>query len=271
MPALIITAIIILTLPVYLIFPGHAKKKKKDAFYKRNIAHRGLFDRDQSVPENSLPAFRRAVDRGYGVELDVQLSEDGRVVVFHDDDLKRACKVERRVDSVDFAGLQNLSLFDTTEKIPLFTDVLNVLDGKVPVIVELKTGKRNKELCQKTLDILRGYNGEYCIESFDPFIVSWFRFHAPDIMRGQLTQHPKDFKGSAPAIAAFILGNVLFNFLSRPHFIAHRIGKKTPLVHLSELLGAMKVAWTSHDKSAERDFDTVIFEHYLPDTEYKKN
>jgi glycerophosphoryl diester phosphodiesterase len=271
MPALIIIAVILLTLPVYLIFPGHAKKKKKDAFYGRNIAHRGLFERDQSVPENSLPAFKHAVERGYGVELDVQLSKDGHVVVFHDDDLKRGCGVDARVDGLDLAELQSLKLFGTDEQIPLFTDVLGVLDSKVPVIVELKTGKRNKELCQKTLDILRRYNGEYCIESFDPFIVSCFRFHAKDIMRGQLTQLPRDFRdGGLGVPVRDILGNVLFNFLARPHFIAHRIGKKTPLVHLSEFFGAMKVAWTAHDKNAERDFDTVIFEHYLPDISYKR-
>ena len=270
MPALIIIAVIILTLPVYLVFPGHAKKKKKEAFYGRNIAHRGLYEKDQSVPENSLAAFSRAVERGYGVELDVQLSADGQVVVFHDDDLRRVCGVERAVKELDLSELESLKLFGTDEKIPLFTDVLEVLDCKVPVIVELKTEARNKELCQKTLDILHGYKGEYCIESFNPFIVSWFRFHAADIMRGQLTQSPRDFReGGIGAPTRDILGSVLFNFLARPHFIAHRIGKKTPLVQLSELLGAVKVAWTAHDKTAERDFDTVIFEHYLPDIKYK--
>ena len=270
MPALIIIAVIILTLPVYLAFPGHAKKKKKDEFRFKNIAHRGLYEKDQSVPENSLPAFSRAVEHGYGVELDVQLSKDGHVVVFHDDDLKRGCGVDCRVDSLDLAELQSLKLFGTDEKIPLFTDVLGVLDCKVPVIVELKTGSRNKELCEKTLEILRGYNGEYCIESFDPFIVKWFRFHACDIMRGQLTQLPRDFKENGTSgIVGFLLGNVIFNFLARPHFIAHRIGKKTPLVHLSELLGAMRVAWTAHDKTAEREYDAVIFEHYLPNIKYK--
>ena len=270
MPALIIIAVIILTLPVYLVFPGHAKKKKKEAFYGRNIAHRGLYEKDQSVPENSLSAFKRAVEHGYGIELDVQLSSDGQVVVFHDDDLARACGVERAVNALDLSELQSLRLFGTDEKIPLFTDVLSVIDGKSPLVVELKTGKHNDELCQKTLDILRGYKGEYCIESFNPFIVSWFRFHARDIMRGQLTQSPRDFRdGGIGAPTRDILGNVLFNFLARPHFIAHRIGKKTPLVHLSELLGAMKVAWTAHDNQAEKDFDVVIFEHYLPDVKFK--
>lgn len=270
MPALIILAVVIVTLPVYLIFPGHAKKKKKDVFYGRNIAHRGLYERDQSVPENSLSAFKRAVDHGYGIELDVQLSKDGKVVVFHDDDLKRACGRDCRVDSLDLKELQSLGLFDMDEKIPLFTDVLSVVDGAVPMVVELKTSKRKKELCEKTLKILREYKGDYCIESFDPFIVAWFRFHACDIMRGQLTQLPRDFRdGGIGAPVRDILGNVLFNFLARPHFIAHRIGKKTPLVKLSELLGAMKFAWTAHDKAAESNFDAVIFEHYLPDTTYK--
>lgn len=270
MPVLIILAVVIITLPVYLVFPGHAKKKKKDVFYGKNIAHRGLYEKDQSIPENSVHAFRRAVEHGYGIELDVQLSKDGHVVVFHDDDLKRACGRECRVDSLDLTMLQSLKLFESDEKIPLFTDVLSAVDGAVPMVVELKTSKRKKELCEKTLKILLQYKGDYCIESFDPFIVSWFRFHASDIMRGQLTQSPKDFKGAVPAPAAFILGNVLFNLLARPHFIAHRIGKKSPLVKLCEALGAMKFAWTAHDRSAEPDYDAVIFEHCLPDITYKK-
>ena len=269
MPFVIIIIAVFITLPFYLVFPGCLGKEKKSWFYGKNIAHRGLFSADQSVPENSMTAFENAADMGYGIELDVQLTKDGKVVVFHDDTLDRVCGVKGRVNAYTFEELRNFSLYGTDEKIPLFADVLKLVDGRVPMIVELKTTKQRKELCEKTLSLLRAYKGVYCIESFDPFIVKWFRFHAKDIMRGQLTQRPNDFKNDAPAIAAFILGNTLFNFLARPHFIAHRIGKKTPLIHFCEAAGAMKVAWTSHDKTAEKDYDVVIFEHYLPDIKYK--
>ena len=108
---------------VYFTLPGHAKKDKKAHFYGRNIAHRGLYESDQSVPENSLGAFKRAVEHGYGIELDVQLSADGQVVVFHDDTLSRVCGLDKRVDELDYEELQKLSLFGTNERIPLFSEI----------------------------------------------------------------------------------------------------------------------------------------------------
>lgn len=270
---MIYVIIALLVLPVliffYLILPGHAQKYKKADFKGRSIAHRGLYEADQSIPENSLSAFKRAVESGYGIELDVQLSSDGQVVVFHDDTLDRVCGVNRRVDGLTYAELHELSLYNTNERIPLFSDVLNAVSGKVPLIVELKTGKRNKELCQKTLALLSSYNGIYCIESFDPFIVKWFRFHASHILRGQLSQTPSEFvKANAPKPVAFILGNVLFNFLSRPHFIAHRTGKKTPAVRISEKAGAMDVIWTVRSKKEVQVCDVMIFEYFRPDIHF---
>lgn len=136
---------------IYLIAPGKIRKKQKSPFQNRNFAHRGLHKRDKSVPENSLAAFERAASYGYGIELDVQLSKDGQVVVFHDDTLNRVCGVDARVDSKTLAELQQLSLCGTDETIPLFSDVLKTVRGRGALIVELKNGKRNKELCEKPM------------------------------------------------------------------------------------------------------------------------
>ena len=271
---MIFAIIAVLVLPplifLYLVLPGRAKKEKKERFYGKSMAHRGLYEDDQSVPENSLSAFYLAVKNGYGIELDVQLSADGRVVVFHDDTLKRACGVDKRVDELDYDDLKKLNLFGTDEHIPLFYEVLRSIGENTPLIVELKTGKRNKELCKKTYELLSAYNGTYCIESFDPFIVKWFRFHAPHIMRGQLTQTPDEFvKAKTKKAVSFILGNILFDFLTRPHFIAHRIGRRTFAVKVAEAAGAMKVSWTVRDKKDERNSDVIIFEHYRPDISFK--
>jgi len=268
---LIVLAALCLLLPIFVFAPARPGKKKKAPFYGKNIAHRGLYQKDQSIPENSLPAFARAVENGYGMELDVQLSRDGLVVVFHDDTLERVCGVAKRVDELDYAELQKLRLCGTGEKIPLFDEVLATVSGKTPIIVELKTGKRNKELCEKTLAALRGYAGKYCVESFDPTIVAWFRKHAPEIYRGQLAQPPKHYrKHGKSALVSFLLGTCALNVIARPNFIAYRIGRKTLGVHLAEWMGATRVAWTSRDASTEKKFDVVIFEHYLPETEYKK-
>ena len=268
---LIVLAALLLLLP-FLLFAPRIAGKKKEPFCGRNIAHRGLYTPDQSIPENSLPAFRRAAERGYGVELDVQFSCDGKLVVFHDDTLDRVCGVSSRVDALDWEELQNLRLCGTEERIPLFDEVLSLIDGQVPIIVELKNGSRNRELCEKTFAAISNYKGETCVESFNPMIVAWFRFHAPSVFRGQLAQPPEYYRREGfSGLTSFLLGNVVLNVVARPHFIAYRIGKKPLSVRFAELLGAVRVAWTGKDPSAEQGSDVVIFEHYLPEPEFGKS
>ena len=237
-------------LPVFLLAPGHATKGQKAPFLGRNFAHRGLHSRDKSVPENSLKAFELASAAGYGMELDVQLTRDGQVVVFHDDDLRRVCGVEGKVWDYTFSELQKFPLCGTEERIPLFSDVLNTVGGRGAIICELKNGPHNRELCRKTYDLLAAYPGEVCIESFNPLIVSWFRFHAPELLRGQLS-------------------HCLLNFIARPQFIAYKLVKRPLSVRFAECLGAMKVAWTSHEPRNEKGQDAVIFEFYRPRISFK--
>lgn len=256
-------------LPVFLTAPGHASKRKKAPFLGRNVAHRGLYTKDQSVPENSLPAFRRALEHGYGIELDVQLTSDEKLVVFHDGTTDRMCGVKGRVDEIPFEALSALRLAGTDERIPEFAEVLRLIDGKAPLIIEIKSGKRNALTCRKTLKALEGYNGDFCIESFDPRVVSFIRFRAPRILRGGLAQPSKDYTESGmPRPVGIILGNMLLNFLSRPQFIAYKIGKKPFPVRFASSLGAMKVAWTAHGAESEKTHDTVIFEHFTPETHF---
>ena len=260
----------LLAAPFVLLAPGQAPEFKKALFTGRNYAHRGLHSEDQSIPENSLPAFRLAAEAGYGMELDVQLSKDGQVVVFHDDTLDRACGVAARVDELDLEELQKLSLFGTEERIPLFSTVLELVNGRTPLIVELKNGPRNDELCEKTWALLRAYPGAYCIESFNPLIVAWFRFHAPTVLRGQLAQLPEEYvRGGRKIAEALVLGNTLLNVAARPQFIAYRIGPRPLSVRFAEWLGAMPVGWTSHSRDSEAGRDAVIFEYYRPDVRFK--
>lgn len=254
---------------LFALAPGRAEAAQKAPFLRRNIAHRGLHTKDKRVPENSLAAFEMAARNGYGIELDVQLSRDGRVVVFHDDTLGRVCGVDRRVDQLAYSELGRLRLCETEETIPLFADVLRTVGGRVPMIVELKTGSRNRELCEKTNELLRAYGGDACIESFDPRIVAWFRRHAPERLRGQLASPPEVYrKHGMGAVKSFLLGNTLLNFLARPQFIAYKIGKRPLPVRAAELLGALRVGWTAHDPAAEKGRDTVIFEYYHPEQNF---
>ena len=252
--------------PVALCAPGIASEDKKAPFLKVNYAHRGLHSEDKTVPENSLTAFRLAVEAGYGIELDVQLSRDGKVVVFHDDTLDRVCGVHARVDDLTWEELCELRLCGTQERIPLFTEVLELVGNRSPIICELKTGHHNDELCARTYELIKWYGGNVCIESFDPTIVAWFRFHGSDLIRGQLAQPQECYNGEgvSPALA-FVLSNTMLNVAARPHFIAYRIGPKAAGAKLSELLGAMKFCWTSHNIVNEAGNDGVIFEFYKPE------
>lgn len=242
-------------------------------FYHVEFAHRGLYLKDQSVPENSLAAFRRAVEKGYGVELDVQLSKDGRVMVFHDDTLTRMCGVDGNIWDYAFDELREFRQKGTDETIPLFTEVLDILkEGTGPLLVELKTGPRNNELAEKTYAFLKEYPGVYCIESFNPFLVNWFRKNAPEVFRGQLATRASDYS-SYPKLAQKLLANCRFSALNRPDFIAYNLEAEIP-AHVKKLRkkGVLLVAWTARDEAkaeeTEKAFDAVIFEHYEPKGRY---
>lgn len=236
-----------------------------------NYAHRGLHDIDNGIPENSLAAFRLAAESGYGIELDVQLSRDGYVVVFHDDTLKRVCGIDARVDEYDYRDLKTMSLLGTDEHIPLFTEVLEVLSekGSSPLIVELKTGPRNDELCTKTYEILKKYNIRYCVESFNPFIVYWFRKNAPGVFRGQLASEKSDYLPEQSKITACLLSECAFNILARPDFIAYKNTERPRRIKNLRKRGIMLASWTSREPEIDQKTnDAVIFEKYRPSPRY---
>ena len=272
---IIVGLLVVLTAAIiYCVAPGKISpeaKKTARIFYGLNCAHRGLHSEDKQVPENSISAFRAAVKGNYGVELDVQLSKDAQVVVFHDDDLKRICGIDAMVKSKDWKELSTLKLLGTDECIPLLTDVLKVL-GETPIIVELKSaGPDNKKLCEETLKIMREHGQCWCIESFDPRICAWFRKNAPDVLRGQLSRPPKNMEGIS-STAALLLGNLLTNFMSRPHFVAYEKSRHPLTVRLCKAMKPINVTWTIRPyddiKKCEKENATIIFEFYKPEPRF---
>lgn len=266
------TIILIAVLFVIILRPGKFSSKQLNMLYGVNCAHRGLHTQDKTTPENSIAAFAAAADAGYGIELDIQLSADGEVVVFHDDTLDRVTEGSGRVDNYTLAQLKELHLCQTDEKIPLLTEVFDVVAGRIPLIIELKTGPKNNELCEKAYALMREYSGNYCIESFDPRIVRWFYKNAPEVLRGQLSARPSSFK-EQPKLQAFALGNLFTNIICRPQFIAYDLVKKPIFVRIAEHLGAMQVCWTARPSNnieqIEAENDSVIFEFYTPNKKFK--
>lgn len=161
---------------------------KNTAWLKQSgvpYAHRGLHD-NITVPENSLLAIRRAVESGYGIELDVYLTLDGNLIVHHDPTLRRTCGMDIPAEQVVTSELNRYPLMKTSQRIPLLREVLDVVDGAVDLIVEIKTTRRVDATCQAVYEMMKDYRGHYAIESFQPSIVRWWAFRHPEIVLGQL-------------------------------------------------------------------------------------
>ena len=179
--AIILIVIVVLAILYFLmIMPRMAHKPDTACFKEWLYAHRGLHDNATQAPENSMAAFRKAVDAGFGIELDIQLTKDKIPVVFHDFTLKRVCGGEGKICDYTYEELQQFHLCESTEKIPKFEDVLQMVDGKVPLIVEFKIERTDLSLCPIADKMLRAYKGMYCMESFNPLGVQWYRKNHPE-------------------------------------------------------------------------------------------
>jgi glycerophosphoryl diester phosphodiesterase len=186
------------------------------------FAHRGLHDIERGLVENTLPAFAAARDAGFGMELDICFSKDMELVVFHDSDLLRLAGDARRVRQLTLEELKAIPLAGIdSARIPTLREVLDLVDGKTPLLIELKSGPDNARLCQALMDMLADYRGEYIVESFNPLIVAWFRFHAPQVVRGQLVGPLRIYRPTVNGIAAFFMAGLMANFVSRPDFVAY--------------------------------------------------
>ena len=159
-------------------------------FLRKNpIAHRGLWDMDKGIPENSIPSFEKAIEKKYPIELDVHLLEDGKVVVFHDDDLSRMTGVKKKIKDCTYEEIEKLRLKGTQYKIPLLSDVLDLVDGRVALLIELKYDRKVGETEAALMQVLRGYRGMYAIQNFSPRSLIWFKKNYPEVPRGQLASN----------------------------------------------------------------------------------
>ena len=244
-------------------------RSEMDDFKNVRFAHRGLHN--DVIPENSMEAFAAAVAAGYGIELDVRVSADGELMVFHDETLDRMTAEKGKFIESTAEELKKIKLLGTKNTIPTFREVLELVDGKIPLLVELKEFGSTFEATEKTAEMLKGYKGPYIVESFNPLALKRLKEISPEIMRGFLSQNfcdSEEHKG----IKYRLLKNMMLNFLCRPDFIAYRhsdynvralkffkkLYKRTPLI-----------AWTvenAEDDSAaiKNGFSGVIFQYYKP-------
>lgn len=248
---------------------GHPHLKDLRMF---RYAHRGFHDKPH-IPENSMAAFQRALGNYYGAELDVHLMRDGGLAVIHDSSLKRTAGADVEIEDLTAADLEDYRLEGTEEKIPLFSEVLELFQGKTPLIVELKSARGNyKELTAAACRMLDRYQVSYCIESFDPRCLMWLKKNRPDVVRGQLSHaflKPGRDSGQGKTLG-FVLQYLLLNFTTRPDFIAYCLADRDNLsVRLCrKIYKVQEVNWTIKSKEemeeAERLGNLVIFEGFDP-------
>ena len=234
---------------LWALMPRMTGKPDPAPFRTRLFAHRGLYDNRSDAPENSMAAFRKAVEAGYGIELDVQLTGDGVPVIFHDFTLQRVCNAPGLVKDYTYAELRKFRLFDSGEKIPALKDFLRMVDGRVPLIVEYKSEDTDMSVCRRIAPLLKAYKGTYCIESFNPLVLFWYRKHHPEVMRGQLSDgfiHDKKYQTLTKLPTVFPLQFLLANFLSKPDFIAYNCLYEGNLSRrlCRNLFKAKAAAWT---------------------------
>lgn len=251
---------------VGMINPG--KSRRHPVLKVKHYAHRGFHSVD-GIPENSMAAFRKAKELGYGIEMDIQLTKDRVIVVHHDYHLKRTCGVNRYIRDLTYAQLSQYRLIGTNERIPRFADVLREIDGKVPLLIELKMENCDRELCRLAARTLDGYRGLFCIESFHPYALLWFKRHRPEVIRGQLSEQFFKEKEWKNIPAYFIVKNLLTNFLTRPDFIAYHYKYKNclPLKICRSFYKIPVYGWTFREKKEYKNnqpyFQGFIFEKFM--------
>ncbi len=264
--ALFAFAVLLCLFFLYLWAIAPARKPFPPGLQKNVLyAHRGLHDGNRAVYENSLKAFALAVEHGYGMEMDLQTTKDGKVVIHHDLNTQRVCGVNAVIEQTAYADLPRLP---DGEPIPLFEDLLTLIAGKAPLIIELKHHSEYKRTVREALRLLERYEGTYCLESFHPIILKTLRGLAPQLLRGQLSSG--NLSKEIKPMQAFLLKHLLLNRFSRPHFIAYDFShSRTPSLWLNRLLfRPLLIAWTIRNQKdldeALKRYDTAIFEGFLP-------
>ena len=236
-----------------------------DWLTERPIAHRGLFDDER--PENTLPAFRHAAASGIPIECDIQLGQDGLLLVVHDRNLRRLAGSDVSVSEVGPRQLAELRIGRTAERIPTLAEVLAEVNGAVPVLLDVRHYglTLSSDLERLVARAISGYHGPLALQSFDPVSVTRFRRLARDHPVGQVSGS----LSSAGRFASLLGRSMAANLLSRPDFISYELtALPSPYVSFWRK-GRTLLAWTVHSRQEEARAtglaDNFIFDGYLPD------
>lgn len=229
------------------------------------ICHRGYHNK--LVPENSITAFQKALNENFAIELDLQLTKDEKVIVFHDSNLNRMTNCNKLINECSFKEINTLKLLNTSDKIPLFNEVLELINGRVPLMIEIKQKGTIGILEEKVYKALKNYKGFFVVQSFNPYSMGWFAENTSHIIRGQLSgsydrHHIANNK-------KYMLRNLMFNHISKPYFINYEIGfLQNPIVQQKREEGKLILGWTAKSLDefikAKKLCNNVVFENFNP-------
>ncbi len=242
----------------------------KDLTWIKNskIAHRGLHTLDKTIPENSMTAMKLAVEKGYGIECDINVLKDGTVVVFHDHNLKRLVGKEEFLKDLNYDDIKDLKILGTNESIPTLKQTLEMVNGKVPLLIELKPLGNNTMLCERFIETIKNYKGVYGIHSFNPYIVNWFRKNHPEIIRGQITEYFSN-DPKMKRITKYLMRSMFFNAFTKPDFINYGL-RDLPNKYCDRIYrkGVCVIAYASRNQDefdmVKKHYDNSVFEFFIP-------
>lgn len=229
------------------------------------ISHRGLHNKEKGIPENSLLAYEKAIEKGYGIELDIQEIEDGTPIVFHDIKLSRLTGQDGYTNNIKPENLKNYKLQGTNETIPTLEETLKFINGRTPLLIEIKNNFRPGNMEKKIVELLNNYKGDFAIVSFNPYILNWFKHKAPDFLRGQTSSF---FKGdNLSLIKKLLLKRLRLNNLSQPDFISYDT-RNLPNRFVKKYKKIPLLAWTVRSQQEYlrviKHCDNIIFEGFEP-------
>ena len=259
---ILVLIIVIKALSSFMRNGDNSKNYETPWLLNKPIAHRGLHN--DAIAENSIKSFENAINNKMTIELDVHMTKDNKVVVFHDRNLKRMTGLDKNIDECSYEEIKGLTLKDSIEKIPTFEEVLKFVNEKTSLLIEIKNEGKVGTLEEEVKKELQNYKGEYAVQSFNPFVLEWFKKNDPEVLRGQLVGSFKneDMNG----LKKFVLKNMLLNFKSRPNFIAceFKEGNKK-FIDKQNVNGVPSICWTIRTKEdlkiALKEYSNAIFEN----------
>ncbi|MBR6290162.1 MAG: hypothetical protein IKR53_01845 [Clostridia bacterium] len=256
----------VIALYLFMIMPRVRKPADVSAVTARPIAHRGFFD-NKTVTENSLGSYEAAAERNFAIEIDVHLTSDGVPVVIHDSTVDRVTEGRGRIDAMTLDELKKIPFKAGDGFVPTLREVLDTVDGRVPLLIELKEGA-NPLVAEKSYEVLKDYRGPYAIQSFHPLHLRRWAKLSPGTPRGILADNHRGRDKFSRKAGIFFLENMYLNFICRPDFISVTPGslKNNLSIKLCTLFGAKKFAWTlrepeQYEVARKAGFDGYICEN----------